>query len=126
MTAPTGPGTGTGSDHRPGPCHTDTDETGLRFDRADLDAPATTAVAGAGWAVTGRGPITVPDLGCGHLPGECHDSAECAYWRGVLTGEYAPAGEPLPPPLPPFPLAELRERRISPAEWDRLHGRGAA
>lgn len=35
-------------------------------------------------------PSTVPDLGCGHLPGECPNSQECAYWRGVVLGEYAP------------------------------------
>ena len=31
--------------------------------------------------------ITVPDLGCGHLPGERCDSA-CDYWRGVAAGDY--------------------------------------
>lgn len=58
-------------------------------------------------------PITVPDLGCGHLPGEPHDEA-CAYWRGVATGEYPPPEfEPILPPhcpgLAPLPDPALRE-----------------
>ncbi|MEU5945103.1 hypothetical protein ABZ793_06020 [Micromonospora sp. NPDC047465] len=51
--------------------------------------------------------LTVADPLCGHLPGECEDAVECAYWRGVVLGEYpAPetymvAGEvTLPPHLP--------------------------
>nr|WP_121400092.1 hypothetical protein [Micromonospora sp. M71_S20] len=32
-------------------------------------------------------PITVPDLPCGHLPGDVHDD-ECAYWVGVAAGDY--------------------------------------
>ncbi|MEU4777500.1 hypothetical protein [Micromonospora sp. NPDC023633] len=32
-------------------------------------------------------PITVPDLPCGHLPGDVHND-ECAYWIGVAAGDY--------------------------------------
>jgi len=35
------------------------------------------------------GPQTIPDLLCGHLPGDDHDD-QCAYWRGVVLGWYAP------------------------------------
>ena len=36
-------------------------------------------------------PVTVDDPLCGHLPGERHDDpVACAYWRGVVLGEYAP------------------------------------
>ncbi|ABP56441.1 hypothetical protein [Salinispora tropica] len=58
--------------------------------------------------------ITVPDLGCGHLPGESCDEA-CAYWRGVADGTYPPPEfEPvtLPPHCPglvPLPDPALRE-----------------
>lgn len=105
-----------------------TDPTGLLFDRADLDEPATTAALreAAGWAVTGRDPIVVADLGCGHLPGEPHDGS-CDYWRGVLTGEYPPpeayTAEVIP--RPPFNLRDLTARRITAAEQDRRE-RGAA
>lgn len=99
--------------------------TGLTFDRADLDEPATTATAGTGWAGTGRDPIFVRDLGCGHLDGEgCDD--ECAYWRGVLTGDYP---EPEMPAevivLRPFNLRALAAQHITAAEQDRIE-RGAA
>lgn len=47
-------------------------------------------------------PITVPDLGCGHLPGEPHDAA-CAYWRGVSDGTYAPPPE-MPVTLPRYSM----------------------
>lgn len=49
------------------------------------------------WPLTAD-PITVPDLLCGHLPGEhCDDS--CGYWRGVAAGEYPPPPE-MPVTLP--------------------------
>lgn len=67
------------------------------------------------WPLTAdaAGPITVPDLGCGHLPGEPCDEA-CAYWRGVVNGEYPPPEMPvtLPPHCPglaPLPDPALRE-----------------
>lgn len=102
-----------------------TDPTGLRFDRADLDEPATTAKAGDGWAITGRDPIVVRDLGCGHLDGEgCND--ECAYWRGVLTGDYPKPQEPAEViVLHPFNLRQLAAQHITAAELDR-RDRGAA
>lgn len=65
------------------------------------------------WPLTAD-PITVPDLGCGHLPGEPCDEA-CAYWRGVSDGTYAPPPEMpvmLPPHCPgllPLPDPVLRE-----------------
>ncbi|MFF0721311.1 hypothetical protein [Micromonospora sp. NPDC003816] len=33
--------------------------------------------------------VTVPDLPCGHLPGDRH-TTECDYWIGVDEGEYPP------------------------------------
>lgn len=61
--------------------------------------------------------ITVPDLGCGHLPGEsCDDS--CSYWRGVSAGEYPPPEaymEPvtLPPHCPGLvPLTDPALREV--------------
>ena len=101
------------------------DPTGLTFDRADLDEPATAHTAGWAWAVTGRDPIVVRDLGCGHIAGDqCDD--ECAYWRGVATGEY-PAPETYAEviTLPAFDLRRLREQHITAAELDRRE-RGAA
>lgn len=38
--------------------------------------------------MTDPAPVITDPL-CGHLPGELHDS-ECAYWRGVVLGEYPP------------------------------------
>lgn len=102
------------------------DPTGLRFDRADLDEPASTRTAGDGWAVTGRGPTAKAYL-CGHISGDqCDD--ECAYWRGVALGEYAaPDGTFMTPvaSLPPFDLHQLAEQHITAAELDRRE-RGAA
>lgn len=105
------------------------DPTGLLYDRADLDEPATTAALreAAGWAVTGRDPIAVADLGCGHLTSDCPSDAGCQYWRGVLTGEYPPpeayAAEVAA--LPPFDLRALAAQGITAAEQDRRE-RGAA
>ncbi len=112
----------------PGGPHVADDPTGLRYDRGDLEEPTTTRQSGAGWPVTGRG-ITVPDLLCGHLPGDVHDDS-CDYWRGVALGEY-PAPDGLPghtaPVIarPPFNLRELAARGITAAEQDRRE-RGAA
>lgn len=105
------------------------DPTGLRFDRADLDEPAPTVALreAGGWAVTGRDPCVVADLGCGHLPGEPHDGS-CDYWRGVLTGEYERpetyAAQVIS--LPPFDLRELAAQGITAAEQDRRERAGAA
>lgn len=59
-------------------------------------------------------PVTVPDLLCGHLPGEsCDDS--CTYWRGVATGEYPPPEMPvtLPPHCPGLvPLTDPALREV--------------
>ncbi|WP_028183488.1 hypothetical protein [Salinispora arenicola] len=60
-------------------------------------------------------PITVPDLGCGHLPGEPHDEA-CAYWRGVSVGTYPPPEMPvtLPPHCPGLlPLTDPALREVA-------------
>ncbi|MFG2059705.1 hypothetical protein ACGFI9_37405 [Micromonospora sp. NPDC048930] len=103
------------------------DPTGLTHDRGDLDETIPVPDGVETIPVGTRHTLTVPDLGCGHLPGECPNDAECAYWRGVLTGEY-------PPPeaymaevisLPPFNLRELAEQHITAAELERRE-RGAA
>ncbi|WP_018253996.1 hypothetical protein [Salinispora mooreana] len=60
-------------------------------------------------------PITVPDLGCGHLPGEPHDGS-CSYWRGVAAGEYPPPELPvtLPPHCPGLvPLTDPALRGVA-------------
>ena len=109
----------------PGP---DFDPTGLRYDRGDLDQ-TTTATAGDGWPVTGRGITLGNDPLCGHLPGECFGTdPECAYWRGVALGEYAaPDGTYMTPvvSLPPFNLRQLAAQHVTAAELDRRE-RGVA
>lgn len=58
-------------------------------------------------------PITVPDLGCGHLPGESCDEA-CDYWRGVADGEYPPPEVHLPPHYPGLvPLTDPALREVA-------------
>lgn len=56
--------------------------------------------------------VVVPDLPCGHLPGDLHDG-ECAYWFGVASGEYAPPPvitlPPHAPGLTPLTDPALRE-----------------
>jgi hypothetical protein len=58
--------------------------------RADVPMPTPRPLTGPATGPTAWPPaapeMTVPDLLCGHLPGEgCDD--ECAYWRMVATGE---------------------------------------
>ncbi|WP_420812828.1 hypothetical protein [Micromonospora zingiberis] len=54
--------------------------------------------------------VTVPDLPCGHIPGDLHDG-ECAYWWGVAAGEYAAPVITLPPhaDIPALTDPALRE-----------------
>ncbi|MDG4798951.1 hypothetical protein [Micromonospora sp. WMMD980] len=114
MSHPTNPYPGPNPPTGPGPCVDD--PTGLTFDRADLDEPATTRTAGAGWAVTGRGPyaMQIKDC-CGIGAGEACDCAEMT--RQL---HHAPVIR-----LAPFNLRQLAAQHITAAEQDRRE-RGAA
>ncbi|GIJ10765.1 hypothetical protein ACFFMR_19045 [Micromonospora andamanensis] len=109
-----------------GPWHPIHHPVGLDFDRADtegVDAVRSQPLGIGGEPLPGRNaPITVPGLACGHIEGDLHDD-ECAYWRGVASGEYAaPVVH-----LPPYDLRDLRARGVTAAELHRAeHGRGAA
>lgn len=94
------------------------DPTGLLFDRADLDEPATTAALreAGGWAVTGRGPYAMQlKACCGIGAGEVCD---CVEFAGQLSS--APVMV-----MGPFDLRALAAQGITAAEQDRRE-RGAA
>lgn len=75
------------------------DPTGLRFDRADLDEPATTTTLreAGGWALTGRGPYAMQQ----------HDTVPV---EPQQTGRGRP----------PFNLPGLRRAGMTAADWDRI------
>jgi len=77
------------------------DPTGLRYDRGDLDQ-TTTATAGDGWAVTGRGR---------HV-----EQIDTPTVDEHLTHVH---------PLPAFNLRGLARVHLTAAEWERIE-RGAA
>ncbi|MGC5033039.1 hypothetical protein [Micromonospora sp. DT229] len=66
------------------------------------------------WPATSTAePITVPDLPCGHLPGDVHDD-QCAFWWGVAGGEYADPVITLPPHAPGLtPLTDPALREVA-------------
>ncbi|MEW2474648.1 hypothetical protein AB0875_12735 [Micromonospora gifhornensis] len=57
--------------------------------------------------------VTVPDLPCGHIPGDAHDD-QCRFWWGVAAGEFAAPVITLPPHAPGLtPLTDPALREVA-------------